>query len=172
MPTAKLEEKIEGALPTYVERHITLFTSLHRLSPIYFKQLTNFTLPENILTAPKPYLEDIGIFSITVVDMVPPTDSGDCVNELEYVYRILSNRHIPDSELLRLLDHGSMILEEKDNRTNAIYDQEEEGSPSNNLGPPPSLAVRTPNLQQQSVIAQQWRNRTRSILHRRFGGYT
>lgn len=129
LPTAKLEEKIEGALPTYVERHITLFTSLHRLSPIYFKQLTNFTLPENILTAPKPYLEDIGIFSITVVDMVPPTDSGDCVNELEYVYRILSNRHIPDSELLRLLDHGSMILEEKDNRTNAIYDQEEEGPP-------------------------------------------
>ena len=92
-------------LPQYVERHITHFTTLRRLSPTYFNQSANATLPENILTAPKFDLEDTGIFSITVVTLVPPADAGDCIDELEYLYKIASSRPIPDAEIKRLVSH-------------------------------------------------------------------
>lgn len=91
----------------YVERHITLFSTLYRLSPNYFNQSINTTVPENIFTAPRQPVSEGGseIFSITIVDRVPPPDSGDYVDELEYVYKIVSSKPIPDDEIARLLGH-------------------------------------------------------------------
>ena len=91
----------------YVERHITLFSTFHRLSRNYFNQPINTTVPENILTAPRqPASEGANeVFSITIADRVAPPDSGDCIDELEYVYRIVSSKPIPDDEIARLLGH-------------------------------------------------------------------
>lgn len=91
----------------YVERHITLFSTLYRLSPNYFNQPINTTVPEIIFTAPRQPASEGGneIFSITIVDRVPPPNSGDYVDELEYVYKIVSSKPIPDDEIARLLGH-------------------------------------------------------------------
>lgn len=91
----------------YVERHITLFSTLDRISPEYFNQPINTTVPENIFTAPsQPTPEDSNeIFSITIADRVPPPDSGDNEQELEYIYKIISSKPIPDNEIARLLGH-------------------------------------------------------------------
>ena len=76
------------ALPPYVTRHATLFTSPNRLSPTYFKKPLNFTLPKDILTAPRPDSEH-GIFSITMSRRVlsPWPCDCDCDDESEYVYQ-------------------------------------------------------------------------------------
>ena len=91
----------------YIERHVTLFSTPYRLSPNYFNQSINITVPENIFTAPRQPASEGGheIFSITIVDRVPPPDSGDYVDELEYVYKIVSYKPIPDDEIARLLGH-------------------------------------------------------------------
>ena len=91
----------------YMERHITFFSTLCHLSPIYFNQSIDTTVPENIFTAPrKPVSEsDNEIFSITIADRVPPPKSGDNVDELEYVYKIVSSQPVPDNEIARLLGH-------------------------------------------------------------------
>ena len=91
----------------YVERYITLFSTLHRLSPNYFNQSANTTIPENIFTAPRQPASEGGneIFSITIADRVPPPGSGDYIDELEYVYKIVSSKPIPDDEIARLLGH-------------------------------------------------------------------
>lgn len=94
----------------YVERHVTLFSTLHRLSPEYFNQPINTTVSGNIFTAPKgqptPEEEDgYEIFSMTVAIRVPPPDSSNCIDELEYVYMIISSKSIPDDEIKRLLGH-------------------------------------------------------------------
>jgi hypothetical protein len=86
--------KTEGTLLEYAVRHIMLFTTLKRVSPTYFNQSANVTLPENILTSPKPELGAAGILSITVVDIITPAGAGDYVDELEYVYKITSSRPI------------------------------------------------------------------------------
>lgn len=101
-------------LPEPAERHITLFTTLKHLYPTYFNQPANFTLPENIFTAPKPGSGDAGIFSVTVVDLVSPADAGDCINELEYVYKITSSRPIQDTEIACLIGHDIPNDEEKE----------------------------------------------------------
>jgi len=92
----------------YVERHVTLFSTLHRLSPRYFNQSTDTTVPEDILTAPTQSLSENGndIFSITVADRVPPPDTIDNEDELEDVYKIISSKPIPDDEIAHLLGHS------------------------------------------------------------------
>ena len=76
------------ALPPYMTRRVTLFTSPNRLSPTYFKKPLNFTLPKDILTAPRPDSEP-GIFSITMPRRVlgPWPCDCDCDDESEYVYQ-------------------------------------------------------------------------------------
>ncbi len=110
----------EGTLLEYAVRHITLFTTLKRVSPTYFNQSANVTLPENILTSPKPGSGAAGIFSITVVDLVTPTDAGNYVDELEYVYKITSSRPIPDTEITRFISRGTPYDEEKEVELNHI----------------------------------------------------
>lgn len=92
----------------YVERHVTLFSTLHRLSPRYFNQSTDTTVPEYILTAPKQSIseDDNDIFSITVSDRVPPPDRIDDEGELEFVYKIVSSKPITDDEIASLLSHS------------------------------------------------------------------
>lgn len=96
------------ALPLYVTRRVTLFTSPNRLSPTYFKKPLIFTLPEDILTAPSPGSKH-GIFSITMPRRVLGPWPCDCDcdgdDESEYVYRIISSRPILDQEIVRLLGH-------------------------------------------------------------------
>ena len=92
----------------YVERHVTLFSTLHRLSPKYFNQPTNTTIPENILTAPTQSVsrENNDIFSITVSDRVLPPDTIDNEDGLEYVYKIISSKAVTNDEIARLLGHN------------------------------------------------------------------
>lgn len=100
---------------SYVERHVTLFSTLDRLSPAYFNLPPNKTLPERILTAPRTQAalssegnhdsNDNEVFSITIADRVPPPDSLDREDELEYVYKIISSHPIPNDEIVRLLGH-------------------------------------------------------------------
>ena len=94
------------ALPPYVTRHVALFTSPNRLSPTYFKKPLNFTLPKDILTAPRPDSEH-GIFSITMPRRVlgPWPCDCDCDDESEYIYRTISSRPIPEQEFVRLRGH-------------------------------------------------------------------
>ena len=53
----------------YLERHVTLFSTLRRLSPKYFNQPNDTVLPENIFTAPSQPAsgEKNDIISITVI---------------------------------------------------------------------------------------------------------
>ena len=92
----------------YIERHVTLFSTLHHLSPKYFNQPNDTIIPENIFTAPsQPTSEENNdIFSITVSDRVPPPDTIDEEDELEYVYKIISSKPIPDDEIARLLGYN------------------------------------------------------------------
>lgn len=92
----------------YVERHVTLFSTLQRLSPEYFNQSTETIVPENILTAPTQSVSDNDndIFSITVVDRVPQPLAFDEEDELEYVYKIISSRSISDNEIAHMLGHS------------------------------------------------------------------
>ena len=89
----------------YVERHVTLFSTLRTLAFEYFNQSENNTIPQTILTAPaRPVLEDGNdIFSITVADQVPPDDAGDCIDELEFVYKIVSSKPVHDRTIAALL---------------------------------------------------------------------
>ncbi|KAK3173143.1 hypothetical protein OEA41_006472 [Lepraria neglecta] len=69
------------ALPPCVTRHVTLFTSPNRLSPTYFKKPLNFTLPKDILTAPRldsdkhPLLDNIEIAPDLYYTEAPPYHS-------------------------------------------------------------------------------------------------
>ena len=92
----------------YVERHVTLFSTLHRLSSKYFNQSTNTTIPENILTAPTQFIprENNDIFSVTVSDRILPLDTIDNEDGLEYVYTILSSKPVSNNEIARLLGHN------------------------------------------------------------------
>ena len=92
----------------YLERHVTLFSSLRRLSPKYFNQSNDTLIPENIFTAPSQPTpeENNDIFSITVSRRVPPPDAVDEEDQLEYVYKIISSKPIPDEEIARLLGHN------------------------------------------------------------------
>ncbi len=96
-----------AAVRPYVERHVTLFSTLHRLSAKYFSQSTDTIVPENIFTAPTQSVseDDNDIFSITVADCVPPPEPSDEDDELEYVYKIISSRPIPNDAIARLLGH-------------------------------------------------------------------
>ncbi|KAL2044014.1 hypothetical protein N7G274_003535 [Stereocaulon virgatum] len=91
----------------YIERHIALFSTLQQLSPRYFNQSTNFTVPETILTAPAHFVaEDANdIFGIMVAARFsqPPSDFDD---ELEYVYKITSSKPIHNDEIARLLGYN------------------------------------------------------------------
>lgn len=89
----------------YVERHVTLFSTLRTLAFEYFNQSEADTIPQTILTAPaRPVLEDGNdIFSITVADEVPPVDAGDCISELEFVYKMISSKPVPDETIAALL---------------------------------------------------------------------
>ena len=91
-----------------VERHVTLFSSLHRLSPKYFNQPTNTTIPENILTAPTQSVsrENNDILSITVSDRVLPPDTIDNEDGLEFVYKIISSKAVTNDEIAHLLGHN------------------------------------------------------------------
>ncbi|KAL9113235.1 MAG: hypothetical protein Q9227_002570 [Pyrenula ochraceoflavens] len=91
----------------YVERHVTLFSTLHRLSSEYFNQPANTTLPEDIFITPqRPVPEGTNdIFSITIAKHVPPEGTGDYIKELENVYKIISSQPVPDDEIARLLGH-------------------------------------------------------------------
>lgn len=104
-PLSIIATKIE--VRPYVERHVTLFSTLHSLSPEYFSQSINTTVPENILTAPRGSTSEGSneIFTITIADRVPPPDSTDSTEDLEYVYKIVSSKAIPDNEIARLLGH-------------------------------------------------------------------
>lgn len=107
-----IDPPISALVPTaavrpYVERHVTLFSTLHRLSAKYFNQSTDTIVPENIVTAPTQSVseDDNDIFSITVANCVPPPEPSDEDDELEYVYKITSSRPIPKDEIARLLGH-------------------------------------------------------------------
>ena len=104
-PLSTLASKTE--IRPYMERHVTFFSTLDRLSPNYFNRSINTTVPETILTAPRQPVSEGGneIFSITIADRVPPPNAGDNVDELEYVYKIVSSKPTPDDEIARLLGH-------------------------------------------------------------------
>ena len=90
----------------YIERHVTLFSTPRPLDPSYFNQSRNFTMPIRILTSPRrlgPSDKDNDIFSVVLAKKVAPPDSGDCIDELDNVYKIVSSQSIPDETIARLL---------------------------------------------------------------------
>ena len=108
----------------YVERHVTLVSTLHRLSPIYFNQPNDTAVPQNILTAPRQSVsgENNDVFSITVSDRVPPPDTIDDESELEYVYKIISSKPICDDEIARLLGHNLDSSTNNNSIKQTLYD--------------------------------------------------
>ena len=108
----------------YVERHVTFFSTLHRLTPKYFNQTTNTTIPENILTAPTQVVsgENDDIFSITVSDRVLPPDTIHNEDGLEYVYKIISSKPTSDDEIARLLGHNLDSSATNKSEEQSIYD--------------------------------------------------
>lgn len=108
----------------YLERHVTLFSTLHRLSPKYFNQSIETVIPENIFTSrSQPTSEENNdIFSITVGRRVPPYGSIDEEDELQYGYKIISSKPISDDEIARMLRHnlGSTSTNESEEQT--LYD--------------------------------------------------
>lgn len=94
------------ALTSYVERHITHFTSPKRLSPGFFKQPLNSTLPEDIFTAPKAGSDDY-IISITVEAMVDAADSGDVEWDDHFLYKAITTRTLPDETIAALFSDRS-----------------------------------------------------------------
>ena len=108
----------------YVERHVTFLSTLHRLSPKYFNQPTNTTIPENILTAPTQSVsgENNDIFSITVSDRVLPPDTIHNEDGLQYVYKIISSKPTSDDEIARLLGHNLDSSATNKSEEQSIYD--------------------------------------------------
>ena len=108
----------------YVERHVTLFSTLHRLSPVYFNQTTETVIPENILTSPSQLTskKHNDIFSITVIRRVPPSGTIDEEDELEYVYKIISSKPISDDEIARLLGHNLDSSSTNESEEQTLYD--------------------------------------------------
>ena len=93
-------------LRSYVERHITHFTSSKRLSPGIFKQPLNSTLPEDIFTAPKAKSDDY-IISITVEAMVSSAERGEVVQHDHFLYKAVTIRSFPDETIAALFGGGS-----------------------------------------------------------------
>ena len=102
------ESNFQGEGGESVERHVTYFTSEHRFSPEAFAQpaAEDNTVPINVLTDEEGAGE-FGIYSMTVPYTVLPADTGDVVDRMEYLYRIVSARSIPDEEIARLFGKRS-----------------------------------------------------------------
>ena len=97
----------------YVELHVTLFASPHKLSPAYFGLSADRAVPEFVLTTlpesfPPPMRDDpnggtgpAGFYSASVVRYIPSTTPKD---PPQYVYKIFSPKPVDASLLARLLN--------------------------------------------------------------------
>ena len=94
---------LRTAIPeSYVERHVTHFTSSRPLSRSFFKMAHDQTLPLEILTAPNADIDDF-LISITVEAMVQEANPSDVVAYDEYLYRAITTTAISDDQILSLL---------------------------------------------------------------------
>lgn len=95
---------IHSPLPTFVERHITHFTSRleSKLAPSFFNLTTTDDIPDLIFTTPEAYRHHrADIFTIEH-SYASAGFHGD-VEEVENLYKITSSRPIPDSMIAGML---------------------------------------------------------------------
>ncbi|KAI9660251.1 MAG: hypothetical protein M1831_003558 [Alyxoria varia] len=86
------------------QRHITYFTSSNRFGPQAFDRPPETVIPDDILTkTPEGNRSTPRFYSITVSYRVVPSDSGDVINELEYLYPVVSKTPICDQEVACLV---------------------------------------------------------------------
>ena len=86
----------------YVDRHITHFTTWRDLEPSAFNQPPNFTVPDDILTAPLNVTSD-DVFSIITPQRVVPQGQRDNLAPEEFLYRIASAQPFSDGDIAGLL---------------------------------------------------------------------
>lgn len=93
----------------YVDEHVTLFASPHRLSPKYFKY-DQPMVPDMILTTlPKDYdaessnVGPAGFWSANIL-RTTERDIGDGVKRKEYIYKIFAPKFFTNEEILEMMD--------------------------------------------------------------------
>lgn len=92
-------------------REVTHFTSLRPLDPSAFSQSSSVDVARNILTT-ETGAGEYSLFSINVPRMVrPPGLEGDNTSKYERLYRIVSQKTLPDREIARFFGYSLALGE-------------------------------------------------------------
>lgn len=103
----------------YVDLHVTLFASPHKLSPECFKLPAKSPVPEVVLTtlpkelnmgAQRDGVGPAGFWSISMLRKVHvPRDDTDAAPEMQYVYKVFSPKRLTTDFLSELLDLDTTV---------------------------------------------------------------